>query len=340
MATQSLFGPSAEEIMYQQQQDERDRQAVEFYRGLGAVDVPGVSTGMVFGRGIGQGLTQAVQGAFGTGPMQDPALAKATGIRDIFANMDIADMSDPDTLINLSGQLQKKGYLNEALYLTDRAAALRKQKADYDLARRKVEADAGMSPTTFNQFMDQINTDWKKDADKKLKAAKLGYQYYNQAIGAGPDKKRSSTAERLLNRELIKLSEDSQIGLTEIQNLVGGGDIGTKVANVFSELLQGTQSIGKLKEKLRLLQALEVLEAEKYNDKADSYRRLYTGIIDPFRLDEALQHYQLSPQAEEYLRMREEAQGLGGGDQYINVDDAEVLEFLGGGAASTNLGPV
>jgi len=323
----SLFGPSAEELMYAQQQENVKRQQQQLQQGLAVQSSPLAQQFYQSGYNIASGLG----GLFGSTPMVDPRLARSIKSRQIMSDISVEDLNDPNKLNTLAKEFAEAKMPEATLYFADRASALRKQESDYQLELRKLEADSGMSPTTFNQFMDQLKDDFKGKAQEKFKTVELGYEYYNQAMGHGVGTKKSSTAERLLNRELIKLSEDSQIGLTEIQNLVGGGDIGTKVANVFSELLEGTQSVGKLKEKLRLLQALEGLEAEKYNEKVDSYRLMYSGLIDPFRLNEALKYHELSPQAEEYLTMREEAAGLGNSERTINVEDAEVLDFLGGG---------
>jgi hypothetical protein len=125
MATQSLFGPSAEEIMYQQQKDERDRQAQEFYQGLGAIDVPGVRTGMVFGRGIGRGLSQVAEGIFGSQAMEDPALAKATISRQIFSKYGASALNDPRALEAMANEFAAMDMPNEAIQLTQMAADLR-----------------------------------------------------------------------------------------------------------------------------------------------------------------------------------------------------------------------
>lgn len=122
----SLFGPSAEEIVYERQKEDREREDLNFYRGLQAIDVPGVATGMVAGRGIGQGLRQAAEGLFGTSQqMEDPRLAKALTMRKLFEGFTAADMRDPDKLEGLAQKLIDVGYIDAAFEIDKMANTAR-----------------------------------------------------------------------------------------------------------------------------------------------------------------------------------------------------------------------
>ena len=122
----SLFGPSAEQIVYDRQKEERERQDLNFYRGLQAIDVPGVATGMVAGRGIGQGLTQAAQGLFGTSQqLEDPKLAKALAMRKVFEGVTAADLRDPDKLEAMAQKAIDYGNVEAAFQLDSMAIAAR-----------------------------------------------------------------------------------------------------------------------------------------------------------------------------------------------------------------------
>ena len=122
----SLFGPSAEEIVYERQKEERERQDLNFYRGLQAIDVPGVATGMVAGRGIGQGLTQAAQGLFGTSQqLEDPRLAKALAMRQVFEGVTAADLRDPDKLEAMAQKAIDYGNVEAAFQLDTMAVDAR-----------------------------------------------------------------------------------------------------------------------------------------------------------------------------------------------------------------------
>jgi hypothetical protein len=123
----SLFGPSAEEIVYERQKEERDRQAQQYQTTLsGLRDTPGASTGYALGYQSGQGLGQAVGGLFGKSEeLEDPRIAKALQMRQAFEGVTAADLSDPDKLTALAEKLQASGNPEAAFQLLDRARTLR-----------------------------------------------------------------------------------------------------------------------------------------------------------------------------------------------------------------------
>ena len=107
----SLFGPSAEELVYDRQKEERDRQAQQYQTTLsGLRDTPGAATGYALGYQGGQGLGQALGGLFGqSSELEDPRIAKALQIRQAFQGMSAADMSNPGKLQELAEKLQASG---------------------------------------------------------------------------------------------------------------------------------------------------------------------------------------------------------------------------------------
>jgi len=123
----SLFGPSAEEIVYERQKEERDRQAQQYQTTLsGLRDTPGASTGYALGYQSGQGLGQAVGGLFGKSTeLEDPRLAKALQMNQAFEGITAADLSDPNKLESLAEKLQTQGNTEAAFKLLDRARTLR-----------------------------------------------------------------------------------------------------------------------------------------------------------------------------------------------------------------------
>lgn len=127
----SLFGPSAEEIVYERQKEERDRQAQQYQTTLsGLRDTPGASTGYALGYQSGQGLGQAVGGLFGKSPeLEDPRIAKALQVRKAFEGMTAADMNDPDKLSALAEKLQASGNSEAALQVNDMATKARAAQA-------------------------------------------------------------------------------------------------------------------------------------------------------------------------------------------------------------------
>lgn len=306
MATQSLFGPSAEEIMYQQQQDERDRQAVEFYRGLGAVDVPGVSTGMVFGRGIGQGLTQAVQGAFGTGPMQDPALAKATSIRNILGKTDLTNLNDPNMLDSLAQQMQQEGHFNEAVNLANRANTLRTQAAELELQRRKIAASSGIDFNAVNAFQTQVRNTMGPIED--------GLAHVNNARGFLAILKIDETnnaAEAGLANFLAKATGDARLSEAEVNRVANGGSIGKQVADKLNKWIRGTSTPETQRDREEVINAMEIVLNERYKQKRKSLMTSFGSVnMPPNIMMDALPELSLSTQAANSILKK-----TGGGNQ-------------------------
>ena len=127
----SLFGPSAEEIVYERQKEERDRQAQQYQTTLsGLRDTPGAATGYALGYQGGQGLGQAVGGLFGqSAELEDPRIAKALQVRKAFEGMTAADMNDPGKLSALAEKLQASGNPEAALQVNDMATKARAAQA-------------------------------------------------------------------------------------------------------------------------------------------------------------------------------------------------------------------
>ena len=117
----SLFGPSAEEIVYaQQQQDMARRQAAE-QQGMAMQSSPLAQQFYQSGLNITKGLG----GLFGTAPMQDPRLGKNIQLRKILGSTNVDDLNDASKVSALSSSLGKAGLTQEALYFADRAKDLK-----------------------------------------------------------------------------------------------------------------------------------------------------------------------------------------------------------------------
>jgi len=117
----SLFGPSAEEIVYaQQQQDMARRQAAE-QQGMAMQSSPLAQQFYQSGLNITKGLG----GLFGDAPMQDPRLGKNLKLRKILGSTGVEDLNDASKVSALSSSLGKAGLTQEALYFADRAKDLK-----------------------------------------------------------------------------------------------------------------------------------------------------------------------------------------------------------------------
>lgn len=137
----SLFGPSAEQIVYDRQKEERDRKDLQYQQTLlGLRDTPGAATGYALGYQSGQGLSSAVRGfqsgegtqgkilggLFGKSEqLEDPRLAKALQMRQAFEGMTAADLKDPDKLQEVMDKLQASGNTEAAFQVGNMVTSAR-----------------------------------------------------------------------------------------------------------------------------------------------------------------------------------------------------------------------
>ena len=137
----SLFGPSAEQIVYDRQKEERDRKDLQYQQTLvGLRDTPGAATGYALGYQSGQGLSSAVRGfqsgegtqgkilggLFGKSEqLEDPRLAKALQMRQAFEGMTAADLKDPNKLQEVMDKLQASGNTEAAFQVGNMVTSAR-----------------------------------------------------------------------------------------------------------------------------------------------------------------------------------------------------------------------
>jgi len=147
----SLFGPSAEEIVYaQQQQDMARRQAAE-QQGMAMQSSPLAQQFYQSGLNITKGLG----GLFGTAPMQDPRLGRNIQLRKILGSTDVDDLNDVDKLNKLSSELAKAGLAQEAMYFSDRATSLATSAYQRDFKERELEAKYGTTKPTDYRVLNE-----------------------------------------------------------------------------------------------------------------------------------------------------------------------------------------
>jgi hypothetical protein len=128
----SLFGPSPEQIEYDEQQARRVQQENRYTTNLAGLkgDLPGMATGYVAGMGIGEGLGQAAQGIFGMEPTKDPALARSKKTRELFSQFEDADFNDADVLSKMGRAFADGGLLQEGMSLQQAAADIRSSQPE------------------------------------------------------------------------------------------------------------------------------------------------------------------------------------------------------------------
>lgn len=180
----SLFGPSAEEIVYaQQQQDMARRQAAE-QQGMAMQSSPLAQQFYQSGLNITKGLG----GLFGTAPMQDPRLGKNIQLRKILGSTNVDDLNDADKVSALSSSLGKAGLTQEALYFADRSKDLKAYELELATALEPVlisevvtKDGRAVGRNKYNQY---FTLDDMKPVDPgSLQSVRL----YEKDIAAGAD---------------------------------------------------------------------------------------------------------------------------------------------------------
>lgn len=142
----SLFGPTAEEIVYARQQEDRALRQQQLQQGLAMQSSPLAQQYYQAGYNIVSGLG----GMFGPAPTQDPRLGQSIKIRQLLGKTDIKDLNNPDKLDELSGTFAQQGLPEIALYLSDRATGLRTSAYERDFKERELSAKySTVKPTDY-----------------------------------------------------------------------------------------------------------------------------------------------------------------------------------------------
>lgn len=190
----SLFGKSAEEIVYEKQKADAERDYNEYLASIQAArETPGLATGMAFGRAAGKGLKQIAGGLLGQSPaMEDPRLAKALEMRKIFDGITQSDLNNPAKLETLVQKLLDTGNTEAAFQLDQMATNIRKAQ--------EIELD---DPTIFNYQGQQIRGGYYKGRAVGFDAA--GNMIYLPADATPQIKMRTATKEeRTQAGEILK----------------------------------------------------------------------------------------------------------------------------------------
>jgi len=127
----SLFGPSAEEIVYARKRE--DEQLAQ-QRYLTRLQQAGEGLGpfaWAARAGVDVGETLRTGGLFGD-KVEDPLIKKYNRINAILAEEEI-DLNDPDGLKRIAKRLEQEGFMNEAVNLYDRASGIATQQRQLDI---------------------------------------------------------------------------------------------------------------------------------------------------------------------------------------------------------------
>jgi hypothetical protein len=304
----SLFGPTAEEFMYAQQQANKERQQRQLEQGLAIQSSPLAQQFYQSGYNIASGLGNL----FGPAPMADPRLARSIKSRQIMSDLSAQDLNDPDKLKLLAQQFTEAQMPEAALYFADRENLIRKQNRDYELDLAVARSKGAMKTSDLLSFQ-KYASDRLKPYEETIRTVKRGFSLYEEG------KKESNTqAVKVLNREIANLSKDSGIGVSEIANLTSGGSITKRLADIWSNTVYGVPSNENMEEKLQIMQALEKLAVEGYNEEASQLKNVFSNRIDRYELETSLKPKSLSG----YSRDRYIP------SQTIEVNDSDINDFM------------
>lgn len=140
----SLFGPSAEEIVYDRQQAEKLRQQAQLQQALAGQETQAGRDFYQSGYNLTMGLGKALAGMFGySEQMQDPRIAKSIAMRKVFSDLSAEDLNDPSKISMLSEMADQYDLPELKLWVADRERKLLEEES----TRRKRIADA--SAVTF-----------------------------------------------------------------------------------------------------------------------------------------------------------------------------------------------
>jgi hypothetical protein len=151
----SLFGPSAEEIVYAQQEAGKQRQQQQLQNTLAAYQDPMARQFYQSGYNIASGVGNIAGALFGDAPMADPRLAKNIQLRKILGSTNVDDLNDVGKLNKLSSELAKAGLAQEAMFFSDRATSLATSAYQRDFKERELEAKYGTTKPTDYRVLNE-----------------------------------------------------------------------------------------------------------------------------------------------------------------------------------------
>lgn len=143
----SLFGPSAEEIVFARKKEEEDAARQKY-----AARMQGAGQGLgpfawAARAGVDVGETLRTAGGMFGEQIEDPLIKKYNRINQILVE-EGGDLNDPVALKRVADKLQAEGYTNEAVRLYDRSSVLGTQ------ARELALQESQYGPTTSNTYVD------------------------------------------------------------------------------------------------------------------------------------------------------------------------------------------
>jgi len=134
----SLFGPTAEEIVYDRNQQERLRQQAQLQQSLAGQETQAARDFYQSGYNIAMGVGKGLAGMFGyTDQMQDPRIAKSIAMRKVFSDLSAEDLNDPSKIAMISQLADEYDLPELKLWSADRERKLIDEIAARDIAAAK-----------------------------------------------------------------------------------------------------------------------------------------------------------------------------------------------------------
>ena len=242
----SLFGPSAEEIVFARKKEEEDAARQKY---LARMQGAGQGLGpfaWAARAGVDVGETLRTAGGMFGEQIEDPLIKKYNRINQILVE-EGGDLNDPEALKRVADKLQAEGYTNEAVRLYDRSSALSTAARELDIEEGKMTqlttayVDVNGNPVMVNKNTGQFYTtdgtpipsdevipkdSWndvtlRKDAEKRIEAKRKAEDPNSwQTVGlytkdgtnliqGGPTGFQAALEERLQQEQEEKKATDS-----------------------------------------------------------------------------------------------------------------------------------
>ena len=302
----SLFGPTAEELMYSQQESMKQQQQQQLQQNLSMQSSPLAQQFYQSGYNIASGIG----GMFGGAPMADPRLAQSIKSRQIMSDIGIEDLNDSGQLSILAQRFSEAGMPEAALYFKDRQNALEIQQRDYEIDLAKANAKKGLSFENLSSF--------RSAADSNTKAIKnsLDAAYVARANYELAGTERNAKAEVAGDRAVVRAIGDAQLSQSEVAELARAAGFSEGVVEGVYRFFGGTTGKEAIDKKKEVINAIEYVLNQRYQSERTGLQGLYVreGGISQSVFDQVVPDKKLSPEAESY-RLRLKTKDTGGGGE-------------------------
>jgi len=152
----SLFGPTAEEIVYSKNQEEKLRQQAQLQQSLAGQETQAARDFYQSGYNIAMGVGKGLAGAFGySDQMQDPRIAKSIAMRKVFSDLSAEDLNDPSKIAMISQLADQYDLPELKLWSADRERKLLEEESTR--LKRIRDAEAAALPNIKGEGVYEFN---------------------------------------------------------------------------------------------------------------------------------------------------------------------------------------